>query len=65
MKIERTKNAARNIAFDGMLKTLNMVLPFLTRTVMLHYLGVQYLGLNGMFRSLFAFGSNLLLSGLL
>ena len=55
MKIERTKNAARNIAFDGMLKTLNMVLPFLTRTVMLHYLGVQYLGLNGMFRSLFAF----------
>ena len=27
MKIERTKNAARNIVFDGLLKLLNMVIP--------------------------------------
>ena len=55
MKIERTKNAARNIAFDGMLKLLNMVIPFILRSIMLHYLGVQYLGLNGLFRSILSF----------
>ena len=52
MKIERTKNAVRNIVFDGSLKLLNMVIPFILRSVMLHYLGVQYLGLNGLFRSI-------------
>ncbi|MBQ3761110.1 MAG: hypothetical protein II875_03745 [Clostridia bacterium] len=55
MKIERTKNAARNIAFDGLLKLLNMVIPFILRSVMLYYLGVQYLGLNGLFRSILSF----------
>ena len=33
MKIERTKNAARNIAFDGLQKTVNMMIPFIMRTV--------------------------------
>lgn len=55
MKIERTKNALRNIVFDGSLKLLNMVIPFILRSVMLHYLGVQYLGLNGLFRSILSF----------
>ena len=55
MKIERTKNAARNMLFDGMLKILNIVFPFIMRTVMLHYLGVQYLGLNGLFKSILSF----------
>ena len=55
MKIERTKNAARNMLFDGMLKMLNLVIPFIIRTVMLHYLGVQYLGLNGLFTSILSF----------
>lgn len=55
MKIERTKNAARNILFDGMLKMMNMIVPFVMRSVMLHYLGVEYLGLNGLFKSLLSF----------
>ena len=55
MKIERTKNAARNIAFDGLQKTVNMMIPFIMRTVMLHYLGVKYLGLNGLFQSILSF----------
>lgn len=55
MKIERTKNAARNIAFGSMLKMLNMVIPFIMRSILLHYLGVQYLGLSGLFRSLLSF----------
>ena len=55
MKIERTKNAARNIAFGSMLKLLNMVIPFIMRSILLHYLGVEYLGLSGLFRSLLSF----------
>ena len=55
MKIERTKNAARNIAFGSMLKMLNMVVPFIMRSIVLHYLGTEYLGLSGLFRSLLSF----------
>lgn len=55
MKIERTKNAARNMLFDGLQKSINMVIPFIMRTVMLHYLGVKYLGLNGLFQSILSF----------
>ena len=46
MKLERTKNAARNIVFDGTLEMVNMLFPFVIRSVMLHCLGTEYLGLN-------------------
>ena len=55
MKLERTKNAARNIAFDGILEMMNMLFPFAIRSVMLHFLGTEYLGLNGLFKSLLMF----------
>ncbi|MBR3019605.1 MAG: polysaccharide biosynthesis protein [Clostridia bacterium] len=55
MKIQRTKNAVRNIAFDGSVKLFNMVIPFIMRTVILHCLGVEYLGLNGLFVSILSF----------
>ena len=55
MKLERTKNAARNIVFDGTLEIVNMIFPFVIRSVMLHYLGTEYLGLNGLFKSLLTF----------
>ena len=55
MKLERTKNAARNIVFGGIQETVNMLFPFVIRSVMLHYLGTQYLGLNGLFKSLLMF----------
>ena len=55
MKIQRTKNAARNILYDGLLKTVNMVVPFVLRSVILHCLGAGYLGLNGLFRSILSF----------
>ena len=55
MKIQRTKNAARNILFDGTSKLINMVVPFIMRSFILHYLGIQYLGLNGLFRSILSF----------
>ncbi len=55
MKLERTKNAARNIVFDGTLEMVNMLFPFVIRSVMLHFLGTEYLGLNGLFKSLLMF----------
>ena len=55
MKLERTKNAARNVVFDGMMELVNVLFPFVIRSVMLHYLGTEYLGLNGLFKSILNF----------
>ncbi len=55
MKLERTRNAARNVVFDGTLEIVNMLFPFVIRSVMLHYLGTEYLGLNGLFKSILSF----------
>ncbi len=52
MKIERTKNATRNIVFDGMAKMMNMLIPFVMRSIMLNFLGMEYLGLGGLFNSI-------------
>ena len=52
MSSSRTKNASRNIFF-GMLNTITrLILPFITRTVIIHYLGMKYLGLGSFFSSL-------------
>ena len=51
MKINRTKNASRNILFGGILKAFTLIVPFLMRSIIIHYLGVEYLGLNGLFIS--------------
>ena len=52
MKLERTKNATRNIIFGVALKLYQIVLPFVMRTVMIYTIGVQYLGLNSLFTSI-------------
>ena len=52
MKIERTKNAVRNIAFGGIQKIYMLAVPFLMRTLMIYYMGVQYLGLSSLFSSI-------------
>ena len=52
MKIERTKNASRNIIFGVILKTIQIVFPFLMRTAMTYFLGIEYLGLNSLFTSI-------------
>ena len=51
MKFERTKNATRNILFGSVLKIYQMFIPFLMRTAMIYFMGVQYLGLNSLFTS--------------
>jgi O-antigen/teichoic acid export membrane protein len=52
MKIERTKNASRNIVFGVALKAYQILLPFVMRTAMIYFLGIQYLGLNSLFSSI-------------
>lgn len=52
MKIERTKNASRNIVFGCILKIYQIVVPFLMRSIMIYFMGVQYLGLNSLFTSI-------------
>ena len=51
MKIERTKNATRNIFSGTILKIYQILMPFLMRTAMIYFMGVQYLGLNSLFTS--------------
>ena len=52
MKIERTKNASRNIVFGALQKIYTLAVPFLMRTLMIYYMGEQYLGLNSLFTSI-------------
>lgn len=52
MKIERTKNAVRSIAVGLILRLYQTVVPFLMRTAMIHFMGVEYLGLNSLFSSI-------------
>lgn len=51
MKMEKTKNASRNIVFGVCLKVYQILLPFIMRTVMMYTIGVEYLGLNSLFTS--------------
>lgn len=52
MKIERTKNATRNIVFGMLLRIYQTLCPFVIRTVMIYTLGMEYLGLNSLFTSI-------------
>ena len=52
MRIERTKNAGRNIVFGIILKMYQIIVPFLMRTAMIYFMGVEYLGLNSLFTSI-------------
>lgn len=51
-KIERTKNATRNIIFGIILKAYQVLVHFFMRTAMIYLMGVQYLGLNSLFMSI-------------
>lgn len=55
MRIERTKNTLRNIAFGSLNRIINIVLPFISRTVILYVMGTQYLGLSSLFSSVLSF----------
>ena len=52
MRIERTENAKRNIIFGIGLKIYQIIMPFLLRTTMIYFMGVEYLGLDSLFTSI-------------
>lgn len=52
MKLERTKNTARNAAYGYLSRLILMIFPFLTRGLFIRLLGSEYLGLNGLFSSI-------------
>ncbi len=49
MRLERSKNAVRNAIFGTVSNIVNVVMPFLCRTIFIKTLGADYLGLNSMF----------------
>lgn len=51
MKLEKTKNTARAIKAGTAFKIYQMLVPFLMRTAMIQFMGVEYLGLNSLFSS--------------
>ncbi len=52
MKTSRVENASRNVVFGMILKGYQVLMPFIMRTVMLYYMGKEYLGLNSLFGSI-------------
>lgn len=53
MKIERTKNAQRNLIYGVILKVYQLLVPFFMRTIMIYQMGIEYAGLNNLFSSIF------------
>lgn len=51
MHFNRAQNAARNIFFGLVLNIYQIVVPFIMRTIMIYYMGMEYLGLNSLFTS--------------
>ena len=55
MRFSRTKNTLRNIVFGSVNRIINIILPFISRTVILYVMGTQYLGLSSLFSSILSF----------
>ena len=52
IKLSRSKNAKRNMIFGLAYQILSLVIPFVTRTIIIRLLGAEYLGLSGLFSSI-------------
>lgn len=52
MIINRTKNTIRNIFWGVVNKIVSLFIPFIVRTVMIYYMGAEYLGLSSLFTSI-------------
>lgn len=48
----KTKNSVRNILYGIFLKLINIIVPFIIRTILIYYLGMEYAGLNSLFVSI-------------
>lgn len=45
-------NSSRNVAFGFILKMYQLLMPFIIRTVIIYVLGLEYAGLNSLFKSI-------------
>ena len=55
MQDNRTKNVTRNISFGLINKIVTLLLPFVTRTLMLYLVGVTSVGISTLFSSILSF----------
>lgn len=55
MAESRTKNASRNILFGMLSKVVMLLLPFVTRTLLLYLMGVSSVGASTLFTSILSF----------
>jgi len=55
MKLQKTKNAVRNIIFGFLFRFIAIAGPFAVRTVMIYVMGNDYVGLNSLFTSILSF----------
>ena len=51
----RTKNVSRNITTGVIYRIVSLLLPFITRTLLLYYLGTESVGANTLFSSILSF----------
>lgn len=51
----RTQNVKKNLIFNVVKYVASLVLQFILRTVLIYYMGAEYLGLNGLFTNIFTF----------
>lgn len=50
--MSRTKNASRNVVWGVFYKLISILIPFVTRTVIIYVLGIQYAGIGNLFASI-------------
>jgi O-antigen/teichoic acid export membrane protein len=52
MKIDKTNRAVKSIVYGSINKAVTIILPFIIRTIIIKYLGTEYVGLGGLFNSI-------------
>lgn len=52
MKNSRTINIAKNVWYGVVSQIINIVLSFISRTIFIYVLGIEYLGVNGLFTNI-------------
>ncbi len=52
MRIERTRNTVRGTFYGILYKCIQIIFPFIIRTIFIHTLGAEYLGLNSLFTAI-------------
>ena len=51
----RAQNVKKNLIFNVVKYVATLLLQFILRTVLIYYMGAEYLGLNGLFSNIFSF----------